>query len=205
MELERDVLGPYNIGVQLGSGGMGTVYRATNADGAVVAIKVLHPHLLTAKSAFKRFLREAELGRTIVHPNVVRTLDVDALQSRGQQVHFLVLEFADGQTLDALLTELGRVPEELCRHIGLQVADALAAIHAAGAVHRDLKPANIIITPDNEVKVMDLGVALLVEQAIRLSGSGDFLGSVLYFTTAESDFVTGQVICVDGGVEFSGI
>ncbi|MHC4938701.1 MAG: serine/threonine-protein kinase [Planctomycetota bacterium] len=180
MELAGERLGPYQVDEALGSGGMGTVYRATDADGRFVALKMLHPHLLAAKGAFKRFLREAELGRQIAHPNVVRTLDVDARMVRGNQVNFLVLEFVEGQTLDALLAELGAVPEELCRHIGRQVADALTAIHATGAIHRDLKPANIIITPDNEVKVMDLGVAMLVEEAMRLTDPGEFLGSVLY-------------------------
>ncbi|MHC4449904.1 MAG: serine/threonine-protein kinase, partial [Planctomycetota bacterium] len=180
MELAGERVGPYTVGETLGSGGMGTVYRATDDDGRTVALKTLHPHLLAARGAFKRFLREAKLGGSIVHPNVVRTLDADALLVRDRQMHFLVLEYVEGQTLDALLSELGTLPEALCRHIGKQVADALSAIHAIGAIHRDLKPANIIITPDNEVKVMDLGVALLVEEAMRLTDVGDSLGSVLY-------------------------
>jgi len=159
---------------------MGTVYRAEDDEGRVVAIKALHPHLLSARGAFKRFVREARLGREIEHPNVVRTLDADATLVGDRPVHFIVMEYVEGQTLDALVRELGSVPEELCRHIGQQVTDALAAIHAKGAVHRDLKPANVIITPDHEVKVMDLGVALLVDEAIKLTDVGDFLGSVLY-------------------------
>ena len=84
----------------------------------------------------------------------------------GVTHHFLVMEYVEGQTLRGLLTELGRVPEELCRHIGREITKGLEAIHAAGAVHRDLKPENVLITEDQVVKVMDLGVA-------KTAGRGD--------------------------------
>jgi tetratricopeptide (TPR) repeat protein len=160
---------------------MGTVYRAENvADGAAVALKVIHPHLLSSPGYFKRFLREAEVGRRLQHDNVVRTLDADALQVDGAMLHYLVMEYVEGQDLRALQEDLGRVPEELCRHIGREIAAALEAIHAAGVVHRDLKPANVLITADHVVKVMDLGVAHLADELLRLSRTGEFLGSVLY-------------------------
>jgi tetratricopeptide (TPR) repeat protein len=180
-------LGPYRIERELGAGGMGAVYRASVVGrapgidtGTVVALKLVHQHLLETPGFFKRFLREADVGKRVVHANVVRTLDVDALLSGGRQVNFIVMEFVEGQTLRALLAELGRVPEQLCRHIGREVADALAAIHAAGVVHRDLKPENVLITQGEHVKVMDLGVAQLQDEVIRLSQSGAFVGSVLY-------------------------
>ena len=87
------------------------------------------------------------------------------------------MEYVEGQTLRDLLEELERVPEELCRHIGREVAKGLAAIHEAGVVHRDLKPENVLITPDHVVKIMDLGVARLQDEAIRLSQTGAFVGS----------------------------
>ncbi|MHC4931964.1 MAG: tetratricopeptide repeat protein, partial [Planctomycetota bacterium] len=114
------------------------------------------------------------------HPNIVRTLEVDALFQGGQSYHFLVMELVEGQTLRALLEELERAHEELCRHIGREVAAGLAAIHEAGVIHRDLKPENILITADHVVKVMDLGVARLADEAMRLSQAGDFAGSFLY-------------------------
>ncbi|MHC4848392.1 MAG: serine/threonine-protein kinase, partial [Planctomycetota bacterium] len=172
-------LGPYLVRNELGTGGMGTVYRAEGPDG-IVALKVLHQHLLAAPGAFKRFLREAELGRTVNHENVVRTREVDGVELDGATVHFLVMDYVEGQTLRQLLEELGKVPEELCRHITASIADALVAIHAVGAVHRDLKPENVLLTPEHTVKVMDLGVALVFDEAIRLSQTGHFLGSVLY-------------------------
>ena len=182
--MEGKRIGPYRLLAPLGRGGMGTVYRAEVqktvaglSAGTVVALKVIHPHLLETEGFFKRFLREAEIGRQVEHENVVRTFDCDALLVDGQQQNFLVMEYVEGQTLRDLLDELERVPEELCRHIGREIAQGLAAIHAAGVVHRDLKPENVLITPDHVVKVMDLGVARLDDEAIRLSQAGAFVGS----------------------------
>ncbi len=180
-------LGPYRIDAELGSGGMGKVWRATTVrrvaglePGATVALKVIHAHLLETEGFFKRFLREAEIGKAVVHENVVQTFDCDAVRSGGEDQHFLVMEYVEGQTLRELLTELDRVPEELCRHIGREVAKGLGAIHAAGVVHRDVKPENVLITKDHVVKVMDLGVARLNDEALRLSQTGAFVGSIHY-------------------------
>ncbi len=196
-----DILGPYRIDRELGSGGMGKVYAAV-VDGRVpgldkgmrVALKIVHPHLLEVPGFFKRFMREAELGRTVRHPNVVRTFDCDAT---GEQ-HFMAMEYVEGQTLRELLDELERVPEELCRHIGREVANGLAAIHDAGVIHRDMKPENVLITADHVVKVMDLGVARLVDEAQRLSQTGAFVGSLCY--AAPESFQKGGAD-VDGRVD----
>jgi len=182
--LATDRIGAYTIVSELGSGGMGKVYlaEATSEEGerTRVALKVVHTHLLETPGFFKRFLREADIGKKVEHENVVRTLDVDALKVAGEQLNFLVMEYVEGQTLRELLDELERVPEELCRHIGREVAQGLHAIHRAGVVHRDLKPENVLITEDQVVKVMDLGVALLKDEAVKLSQTGGFIGSVQY-------------------------
>ncbi len=186
------LLGPYRLLSELGTGGMGKVYLAQVeggegpaavpelAPGARVALKIVHPHLLASPDFFQRFLREADVGKAVNHPNVVRTYLVDSIAHNGHELHYMVMEYVEGQTLRALLGELGRVPEQLCRHVGREVAKGLAAIHGAGVVHRDLKPENVLITRDEVVKVMDLGVALLQDQAIRLSQTGVFVGSVHY-------------------------
>jgi tetratricopeptide (TPR) repeat protein len=158
---------------------MGKVWLASKDDQRL-ALKVVHPHLLSEPGFFKRFLREAEIGKAVAHPNVVRCYDCDQLIVDGTAHAFLVMEYVEGQTLRELLDELETVPEELCRHIGREVSRGLAAIHEAGVVHRDLKPENVLITPDHEVKVMDLGVARLADEAMRLSMTGAFVGSVLY-------------------------
>jgi tetratricopeptide (TPR) repeat protein len=180
-------LGPYRLERELGAGGMGTVWLATATEDAVgvkaganVAVKVVHPHLLERAGFFKRFLREAEIGRSVRHDAVVRTFDVDAISVDGKQINFMVMEFVEGRTLRALLDDLKTVPETLLREIARQVASGLAAIHEAGIVHRDLKPENVLITPDHVVKVMDLGVARLMEESVALTREGAFAGSLLY-------------------------
>ena len=181
------VVGPYRVDRELGAGGMGTVYAATLeravaglAAGSTVALKVVHPHLLQSPGFFKRFLREARIGQKVDHENVVRTFDFDAYEVDGETHHCLAMEYVEGQTLRDLLEELGSVPEDLCRHVGAEMAKGLAAIHAAGAVHRDIKPENVLITPDHVIKLMDLGVARLIDESVRLSQTGAFVGSVHY-------------------------
>jgi tetratricopeptide (TPR) repeat protein len=171
-------IGGWRVVRELGRGGMGVVCLAEK-DGARAALKFVHPHLLRSSGAFKRFLREAEVGKRIRHANVVATLDADAIEADGRTRLFLVMEYVEGQTLRGLADELGRVPEELCRHVGREAAKGLAAIHAAGAVHRDVKPDNLIVTPDHAVKLMDLGVARS-DDDVRVSQTGAFVGSLEY-------------------------
>ena len=153
-------LGAYSILSELGSGGMGKVYLAEVAghapgleDGSRVALKIIHAHLLETPGFFKRFLREAKIGKSVRQDNVVRCFDCDQLVVEGAHQNFLVMEYVEGQTLRDLLNELERVPEELCRHIGREIAKGLVAIHDAGVIHRDLKPENVLITEDHVVKV----------------------------------------------------
>ncbi|MHC4932823.1 MAG: protein kinase domain-containing protein, partial [Planctomycetota bacterium] len=172
-------LGPHTIEAELGTGGMGTVYRATGPEGRV-AIKVVHPHMLASPGFFERFLREGRIGKSVQHENVVRTMDCDQLEIDGRPLAYLVMEYVAGKSLRQLLHDLGTIPETLLREIALQTAAGLAAIHAAGIVHRDIKPENILITDDNEIRIMDLGVAKLQEATIQLTREGQFAGSLLY-------------------------
>jgi serine/threonine protein kinase/tetratricopeptide (TPR) repeat protein len=215
-------LGAYRLDAELGAGGMGTVYLATlerhDGDGPQerVAVKVLHPHLLVRPDSVRRLLREAEIGRRVRHENVVRTLDAAQATGGDERLHYVVMEYVEGRTLRALADDLGRVPEELCRHIGREVAKGLVAIHAAGAIHRDLKPENVIISRcaapghdhvaerlgaqpresdghvhhlcEHVVKVMDLGVARLVDESLRVSQTGAFVGSIRYAAPEQFGF-----------------
>jgi len=187
LELIGKQLGDYRIGPELGKGGMGTVYRAealadgpAGGRGSAVAIKVFHAHLVQEASAFERFRREAEIGRRIRHPHVVRTFDIGFADVDGQRVHYMVMELIDGQTLSGLLAELGTVPAHLLFQIADQALDALAAIHERGIIHRDIKPQNIVITPDHRVLLMDLGVARLQAEGQTLTQAGEFVGSIAY-------------------------
>jgi len=172
-------LGPYRILSELGAGGMGTVYLAEGDEGKV-ALKVIHPHLVESGGIFKRFLREAELGRRVVDGHVVATLGAGHADVEGRRVHYLVMEFVQGRTLREMLASLGAFPEALLREVALQAAAGLVAIHAARIVHRDLKPENILITDDQRVRIMDLGVAKLQEATFALTSEGQFAGSLLY-------------------------
>lgn len=180
-------IGPYWLEETIGQGGMGTVYRARLVharyglrEGDRVALKVIHPALLAAPRLLERFEREVRLGRSVAHPNVVRTLGEESLGETDGAPRALVMEYVEGQTLRALMEELGRVPEALARTIALALAEGLAAIHDAGAVHRDLKPENVLFTAQNEVKIMDLGVAHLQDASLALSQADAFTGSVEY-------------------------
>lgn len=172
----------------LGKGGMGTVWLAT-VEGAVpglppgeeVAVKVVHPQLAADPDAFERFVHEAALGRRVRHENVVRTLDagieIDPDSASGERV-YLVMEHVVGRTL----AELRGSPqsEGFCRRIARDVARALGGIHALGVVHGDLKPENVLLTADEVVKVMDLGLARFRDRTLRQSQAGSFAGSLLY-------------------------
>jgi serine/threonine protein kinase/tetratricopeptide (TPR) repeat protein len=173
---------------------MGQVFAATVAgralglsEGDRVALKVVHPHLLQTEGFFKRFMREASIGQSIQHDNVVRTYDCDQVFAGDRPHAFLVMEYVEGQTLSQLRNELDVVPEELCRHVAREICRGLSAIHEVGIVHRDLKPENVLITPDHVVKVMDLGVARLADEQMRLSQSGAFVGSVEYAAPEQFD------------------
>ncbi|MHC4452937.1 MAG: serine/threonine protein kinase, partial [Planctomycetota bacterium] len=140
---------------------------------------------------FKRFLREAELGKQVNHENVVRTLDVDATMVEDKQVNYMVMEYVEGRSLRELLNDLGAVPESLLRELAQQTAAGLASIQSEGIIHRDLKPENILITDDHQVRIMDLGVAKLQEASVALTREGQFAGSFLY--AAPEQFAGGVV------------
>jgi predicted ATPase/predicted Ser/Thr protein kinase len=178
---QPEVIGRYEVERELGAGGMSTVYLARDPDaGLQVAVKVLHPWLGLSENALTRFRREAQAGVAIEHDNVVRTLDIDRTRDQGPARHFLVMEYVEGKTLRTLLDELGRVPETLLREIARQLAEGLRAIHESGLLHRDLKPENLLISDDERVRIMDLGVAKLVEATVQLTSEGQFIGSLAY-------------------------
>jgi tetratricopeptide (TPR) repeat protein len=166
---------------------MGTVFlgemvedRPYAALGTQVAVKTLHPALLHSEESVRRFMREAELGSRVLHPCVVRTFEAGQAQGGDGLTNFLILEYVEGRTLRSLLEEMRLLPEALLRHIALRIARGLQAIHAAGATHRDIKPDNVLITPDQQVKVMDLGIAHVATEATRLTQTGLTVGTLLY-------------------------
>jgi len=166
--LER--VGPYRIEAQLGTGGMGSVYRAVHEEtGQVVAIKMLHPHLADDSELLTRFEREARVASDLRSPFVVATLGY------ARRPPYIVMELIEGETLAALLRRNGPMPVGDWLRLGMQVAEGLAAAHTAGIVHRDISPHNILVTRDFVAKLSDFGVAR-VSGATAMTETAAFLG-----------------------------
>ncbi|HXV59351.1 MAG TPA: protein kinase, partial [Vicinamibacteria bacterium] len=155
----RTRLGPYEITVPIGKGGMGEVYRArdTKLD-RDVAIKVLPEEFASDAERLARFEREAKLLASLNHPGIATLHGLEKTEGKPA----LVMELVEGETLGERLA-LGRLSLEEVVALFRQIADALRAAHAKGIVHRDLKPANVKITPDGKVKILDFGLAKLAE------------------------------------------
>lgn len=174
-------LDDYELLEELGAGGMGAVYRAREkATDTIVALKVLRVPATQRAEAEARFAREVELGSRIEHPGVVRTRAAGSGMLAGEDVQFLVMPFVPGQSLRQLLDDAGAQGESVSRHIGLHVAGALEALHAAGIVHRDVKPENVLLTPEGRVVLADLGVARALGEGSDVSVTGQFVGSIAY-------------------------
>jgi len=150
----------YRITEKLGVGGQGTVYKATdNKLGRSVVIKVLPPEFTAKEANLKRFEREARLASSLDHPNICTIYDFDNVDG----VHFIAMQHVEGKNVRQLVA--GR-PLDLKTAvlIGLQVADALAAAHKRGIIHRDIKSGNVMVTPSGQVKVLDFGLAKLLDE-----------------------------------------
>ena len=151
----------YQIESKLGEGGMGVVYKARDARlGRAVAVKVLPAEKLADPSAKQRFVREARAASALNHPGIITIHDI---RTEGE-VDYIVMEWIDGRTLAELIPPEGMRAEQALRY-GVQIADALAAAHGAGILHRDLKPSNVMVTQEGRVKILDFGLAKLVDIA----------------------------------------
>jgi len=178
----------YRILDKLGKGGMGEVYLAEDTTlKRKVALKVLPPDLATSQERLDRFQREAESLASLNHPNIVTIYTVE----EDDGVRFLTMELVEGRTLGELI-QAGGLSLERLFEIAIPLADALAVAHSKGVVHRDLKPGNVMVTGDGRVKVLDFGLAKLLEEdpdlaATELAGEaltrdGIAMGTIPYMS-----------------------
>src|SRR5437660_178268 len=161
------LFGNYKITHKIGAGGQGTVYKAVDQKlGRTVVIKVLPAELTVKETNLKRFEREARLASALDHPNICTIFDMDETQG----LHFIAMQYVEGKNVRQLCN--GRPLElESALRIGIQVADALSAAHARGIIHRDVKSGNVMVTDAGQVKILDFGLAKLVdEQEASTSG-----------------------------------
>jgi len=155
-----ETLGNYKITHKIGAGGQGTVYKAIDQKlGRTVVIKVLPAELTVKATNLKRFEREARLASALDHPNICTIFDMD--EQRG--LHFIVMQYVEGRNVRQLVN--GRPLElESALRIAIQVTDALAVAHARGIIHRDIKSGNVMVTDAGQVKILDFGLAKLMDE-----------------------------------------
>jgi serine/threonine protein kinase len=167
-------LGPYRVIRQLGQGGMGVVYLATDDSGQQVAVKALHPQMAQEENARRRLAREVETMHRVRSQYVAEVLGADL----EGNTPYIVTRYVPGLTLDAVVSAGGPLSGAALRRLAYGLARALGAVHAAGVVHRDLKPGNVMIS-DGEPVVIDFGIAQLAETT-RLTMTGMFMGTPGY-------------------------
>jgi eukaryotic-like serine/threonine-protein kinase len=176
--LGRTVAG-YRLLQHVGEGGTATVYKAEHPDRGQVALKVLRTRLAQDPVAIKRFLREAEFGSRVSHPNIVRTYDY----GQTEDLYYLAMEWVDGEALEKFAIRSGQLAPTLVATIIEQIGAALTATHAQNIIHRDLKPANIMYNPATQRAVLlDFGIARDVDlkPEERLTRTGFFVGTLQY-------------------------
>jgi eukaryotic-like serine/threonine-protein kinase len=162
-------LGAFEILGFVAAGGMGRVYRA--ADGRLnrtVALKVLNPDVADDPERRERFEREARAISSLAHPHICTLFDV----GRDRDIEFLVMEYVEGQTLEARLVS-GPLPIDQALRYAIEISDALDHAHRRGIIHRDLKPSNIMLTRSG-VKLLDFGLAKMGVDGPRPGGSSTF-------------------------------
>ncbi|QKW38574.1 protein kinase [Actinomadura sp. NAK00032] len=170
---DPDSVGPYRLEDRLGAGGQGTVYVGRSADGAPVAVKLLHPHLFGNEVARTRFVREMQIAERVAPFCTAQVLDSGVVDGRP----YIVSEFVDGPSLQASVRDTGPRTGAALERLAVNTVTALAAIHRAEVVHRDFKPGNVLLGPDGPVvidfgiaRALDLNQSIITSQAVGTPG-----------------------------------
>src|SRR4249919_3982582 len=183
----------YQIESKLGEGGMGVVYRARDTHlGRIVALKVLPPDKVSDPDRKQRFVQEAKAASALNHPGIVTVHDIRS----HDNVDFIVMEYVEGRTLERMIPSTGLRVTQALRY-AVAIVDALAKAHGAGIVHRDLKPSNVMVTSDDRVKILDFGLAKLLDSAIEpdhtrtrtasLTELGTIVGTAAYMSPEQAE------------------
>jgi serine/threonine protein kinase len=185
-------LGKYRLLSLLGKGGMSSVYLAEHVlMKRRCAIKVLPAKRVGDTSYLARFHREAQAVASLDHPNIVRAYDVDHQADRDSEIHFLVMEYVEGQSLQELVARQGVVPFRAAADYARQAAIGLEHAHRAGLVHRDIKPGNLLLDLNGTVKILDLGLARFFDnqgqdQALTIQHDEKVLGTADYLAPEQA-------------------
>ncbi|MFC4022049.1 protein kinase [Micromonospora sp. GCM10011542] len=207
----------YRLVERIASGGMGDVWRAVDETlDRCVAVKMLHPRLVTDAGFGERFRREARAMAALRHPGIAQVYDYGEMSRPGAPaLAYIVMECVQGQPLSERIAEAGRLDAAETMSVAAQTARALQAAHDAGVVHRDVKPNNLIIEPDGHVVLVDFGVAV-TQEASSLTGANQVVGTALYMapeqvsrnetTPAIDIYALGAVVyhCLAGGPPYQG-
>ena len=181
----------YTLQSEVGEGGTSAVYKAIHSSNGTVALKVLREKLRHDRTAVARFVREAQYGTRVLHPNVVRTIEIGESDTG---LHFLAIEWAAGELLEKYAKQHAPLSVEETSIIISQIGAAVHAAHAAKIVHRDLKPENVMYDPEtHQVKLLDFGIATDVQAPAdeRLTRAGFFVGSLMYIAP---EALSGEIV-----------
>jgi len=180
----QTIAGRWLLNSLIGSGGMAAVYAATSISGQTAALKILYPEMGIRKEIRERFLREAAVMARIVHPGMVTIYE----QSQSGDLAYLAMELLHGETVAARVRRLGRLAADEVLAILDQILDVLNVAHALGIVHRDLKPENLFLTLEGRLKVLDFGLARLLDggtESFR-TRTGAALGTLPYMAPEQA-------------------
>jgi serine/threonine protein kinase len=183
----------YDIQKEVGEGGTSAVYLAEHPNHGTVALKVLREKLRQDTTAVARFVREAKYGARVKHPNVVDTIEIGQAENG---LHFLAIEWADGEILERYAKQNAPLPIDEVSTIVSQIAAGVQAAHDAGIVHRDLKPENVMYdSATRRVKLLDFGIATDTQASgdERLTRAGFFVGTLMYIAP---EALSGEIVTV---------